>query len=259
MENCISSIRNWMVAHKLKLNESKTEFIMLGTPLMLSKMNINSISIGSNNIPPSSKVRNLGVIFDSNMKYEEHVKKICRTGNYYLYNLRKIRKHMSQDTMHKLVRAFIHSHIDYCNSVLYNIPDYLIKRLQRILNNAAKLVRNSYDIPSQNALCSLHWLPVNLRIEYKLLVLVFKALHNQCPTYLSQHIIPVHNTRYSMRSNNSLNLAIPRTKRKTLGDRSFHYSGPFLWNKLPPSIRSASTLDSFTTKLKTYFFRLAFM
>ncbi|KAJ8027917.1 hypothetical protein HOLleu_30011 [Holothuria leucospilota] len=61
------------------------------------------------------------------MKMDKHISKVCKTGFYYIY-LKKIRKHMYSENMSTLVHSFIHSHLDYCNSLFYGKPVYLIQR-----------------------------------------------------------------------------------------------------------------------------------
>jgi len=260
MQNCISDIRDWMAAHKLKLNDSKTEFIILGTPVQLTKVVNRSIKVGDAFIASCDQVRNLGVIFDKHMKMDKHISKVCKTGFYYIFNLKKIRKHMSSKTMSTLVHSFIHSHLDYCNSLLYGISGYLIQRLQRLQNSAARLVVDCYDFntPSLSIVHSLHWLPVEFRIKFKVLLLVYKCIHDMAPSYLSDDLSFQVNTRYTLRSSNTLTLTVPRTKLKTYGDRAFPSAGPKLWNGLPISVRGSPTLDQFKSCLKTHFFRLAF-
>ena len=78
---------------------------------------------------------------------------------------------------------------------------------------------------------NLHWLPIKLRIQYKILLITFKALHNLAPIYIQELISIKQSTNYSLRSNQSLFLAVPVSRSyKTLGDRAFSYFSPYLWN-----------------------------
>ena len=167
---------------------------------------------------------------------------------------------MSSRTMSTLVHSFIHSHLDYCNSLLHGIPGYLIQKLQRLQNSAARLVVDCYDfnIPSLSILHSLHWLPVEFRIKFKVLLLVYKGINGMAPAYLSDDLSFQVNARYTLRSSNTLTLTVPRTKLKTYGDRAFPSAGPKLWNGLPISVRCCPTLSQFKSCLKTHFFKLAF-
>ncbi|PIK35183.1 putative RNA-directed DNA polymerase from mobile element jockey-like, partial [Apostichopus japonicus] len=135
----------------------------------------------------------------------------------------------------------------------YRIFGYRIQRLQRLQNSAARLVVDCYDFntPSLNILHSLHWLPVEFRIKFKVLLLVYKCIHGMAPAYLSDDLSFQVNTRYTLRSSNTL--TVPRTKLKTYGDRAFPSAGPKLWNGLPISVRSSPTLSQFKSCLKTIF------
>ena len=92
ISNCIADIRSWMQSNLLKLNETKTEVISLGTKQQLSKVGNIENSVGNVNIKPCSKVRNLGVIFDCNMIMEEHVNKVCKKFYFYIRLLGKLSK-----------------------------------------------------------------------------------------------------------------------------------------------------------------------
>ena len=159
------------------------------------------------------------------------------------------------------MHAFITACIDYCNGLLYGLPAAHLNKLQRIQNSAARLVcslsRFCHITPT---LFSLHWLPVCFRIEFKLLILAFKAIHGLAPQYITDLInVKQQFGRMMLRSQSELQLLPPRTiTKKTLGDRSFMASAPKLWNRLPSNIRAVNDLNCFKTLLKTHFFRQAF-
>ena len=108
-------------------------------------------------------------------------------------------------------------------------------------------------------LFNLHWLPISYRIKFKILLLTFKCLYGLAPNYLMDLICIKKQSRYSLRSNDSLLLELPSIKtRPTLGDRAFQSAAPYLWNALPSTIRNIKTLDTFRPAVKTHFFNLAF-
>lgn len=95
MERCISAIRCWMIKDKLKVNDSKTEFILIGTRQQLAKVDIKGLVVGDATISPVTAVKNLGSWFDENMNMGCHINKMCKTLSFHLYNIRHIRKHLS--------------------------------------------------------------------------------------------------------------------------------------------------------------------
>ncbi|KAL3056624.1 hypothetical protein OYC64_019162 [Pagothenia borchgrevinki] len=133
-----------------------------------------------------------------------------------------------------------------------------IKRLQLVQNAAARLLtghkKRDHITP---ILASLHWLPIRFRIDFKLLLFVFKALNGLAPAYIAELLQRYTPTR-ALRSADQLLLIVPKTRLKTRGHRAFAAAGPRLWNTLPLHVRSAQTLGVFKSTLKTHFFSLAF-
>ena len=107
-------------------------------------------------------------------------------------------------------------------------------------------------------LSRLHWLPVRYRVTFKILLLVYKALHAKAPSYISGLLKAKPVGRYNLRSDGQDMLVVPKTMRKTFGDRAFAKAGPSLWNELPVGIRRASSVETFKSQLKTFLFRKAF-
>ena len=171
------------------LNDEKTEFLLVGTRKQLTKVSIDGGRVGDYNMSPSSSVRNLGTWFDPHLDMDVHITKTCSSAFYYLYNIRHIRKFSSKSSTETLIHAFITSRLDYCNSLLYGLPKYQLSKLQRVMNASARLV---YCAPKScritPLLRELHWLPVCYRIEYKIILLTFKVLHNMAPDYM-RHLI----------------------------------------------------------------------
>ena len=113
-----------------------------------------------------------------------HILKTCNSAFYYLYNLRRIRKYLSKDSTKTLVHAFISSRIDYCNSLVYGLPEYQLNNLQSVQNMCAKLICNeSKCCHITPLLVDLHWLPVKFRIKFKILLIVFKIFRGLAPSY----------------------------------------------------------------------------
>ena len=164
----------------------------------------------------------------------------------------------------------VHSKLDYCNSLYYNLPAYQIDRLQSIQNCLARTVcRTSKFSHITPTLQSLHWLKVKQRIEYKIVSLTYNVLQFHQPSYLSNLLIQQPNI-YNTRSSALITLKRPAASRAAVAKRSFCHSAPALWNLLPPVFRQPAcqsrepnktlvlSRDSFLAQLKTYLFSLSF-
>ena len=262
MRECIMDIKQWMLKDKLKLNDNKTEIILIGTRQQLAKVNLNTFSFGDTDISLSSEVRNLGCWFDSQLTMNSHIVKTCKSAFYHLYNIRRIRKYLSYDTTQILVNAYVTSRLDYCNSLLYGLPACHINKLQRVQNAAARLICNisrfDHITPS---LTKLHWLPVRFRVIFKILLITYKVLNGCAPEYLVD-LVNLKSSAgcYNLRSNkDEFLLSVPTFRSlKTLGDRSFCIAAPKLWNSLPLYIRKSTSISVFKNCLKTYLFQEAF-
>ena len=131
--SCISDLQQWCASRRLQLNASKTELIWLGSRVALQKL---STTDSSTTIQPSSVVRNLGVLFDNELTFTQHVSKIVSSCFYQLRRLRQLKRHVDVNTM-KLISAFILSRLEYCNVHLSGLPMSTIRQLQRVQNAAA--------------------------------------------------------------------------------------------------------------------------
>ena len=186
-ESAFSAIRSWLLTNKLFINDTKTEFLIIGTRQQLSKVQIDSISVGESRISSSKEVRNLGTWLDNILSMSTQVSKVASF--YYIYNIRRIRKYLSREVCETLVNSLITSCLDYCNSLLYGCPSSLLARLQRVQNSAARLIYNvSRTFSSSPLLINLHWLPVKHRILFKILLITYKAIHSLAPDYIIQLI-----------------------------------------------------------------------
>ena len=152
--------------------------------------------------------------------------------------------------------------MDSCNSLLYGLPNNQLHKLQRIQNAAARLICNvGRFVHITPSLYRLHWLPINCRIQFKILLSVYKALNGIAPPYISELAELKSASRYNLRnSDDTLLLSNPSLKsRITLCDNSFKCGGSILWDELPRDIRYANTVHIFKRLLKTHLFRKAYV
>ena len=94
----------------------------------------------------NSTARNLGSWFDQQLTMSTRISKLCGVAFYHLYNIKRIRKYLSRESTEMLVHAIITSRVDYCNSLLYRLPNYQLNKLQRVLNSSARLVCNALRV-----------------------------------------------------------------------------------------------------------------
>ena len=192
---------------------------------------------------------------DSLLNLESHVNKITSSAYYHLRNISKIRKLLDVSSAKALVQASVISRIDYCNSLLYRTPLRVTNKLQRVQNQAARVIckkkRRDHMTP---VLKELHWLPVRSRIKFKIMLLTYKCLVGMSPEYLD-NLINCYNPPRTLRSNATLEgtLCLKRFKRIKHGGRTFSCVAPILWNCLPPDIRNANTVPTFKSLLKNFY------
>lgn len=251
--NCILDINSWMAENFLQLNQDKTEVLVIGPEGKREKL-LPKLQ----DFKPTQCVKNLGVIFDSELNFIPHIKNVTKIGFYHLKNIARVRPFLSQANTEVLMHAFISCRLDYCDALLSGLPKKTISNLQLLQNSAARvLTKTRGRAHITPILKSLHWLPVCFRIDFKVLLLVFKCLNGLGPTYLSDMLLSYQPSRV-LRSSGTGLLIIPRVNTKTHGEAAFSHYGPRLWNSLPESIRTAETVDVFKRRLKTHLFGLAF-
>ena len=197
---CVDDIGNKMTNDKLLLNDDKTEFLMISTKQQLAKVNIDHILIGDRVIRPKGVVKNLGTWLDSTLLMNSHVNNTCSNALYYLYNIRRTRKYFSRQSTETVIRSFVSSRVDYCNILLYGLPAYKLTELQRVQNATARLIfQESKYCHVRPLLYSLHWLPVKFRIDFKILLLTYKAINGLAPFYLQKLINLKETCKYKLR------------------------------------------------------------
>ena len=171
----------------------------------------------SGNIKPTA--RNLGVILDSDFTFIAHINKVVQSCFLHIRTISKIKHFLSQPDLEKVIHALIFSRLDYCNSLLTGINHKSLSRLQLVQNLAARLLTGFNRHHITPVLASLHWLPVRFRIDFKILLITFKARQGLAPEYITDMLTPYEPAR-SLRSAGEAFLNVPRSRLKTRGDRA---------------------------------------
>ena len=249
-------VKRWMNSKQLKLNDRKTECLLVGKKYDIRRLNIDKLRLLENEFDVRCPIKNLGVIFDCSLSLNEHINQVTKTAGYHLRNIAFLKKYLDNKTITMLIHSYVISRLDYCNVLYYGLPNYNLKKIQNVFNRAARLIAG---IPPREritpVLIKLHWLPVKARIIFKMCVLTYQALRSGKPGYVRNMLKSFRpNTDVSLRHNDDpYRLEEPRS-RSNVGTRAFERSAPRVFNKLPLEIKESPNCDIFKKKLKTYIF-----
>ena len=239
LNSLVCDIKQWMAKKKLKLNEKKTECLIIGTKHDITKYDeLKEVSINNQGIVLSRSVRDLGFAIDNNLTCNEQIQTVIKNANFSLRIIAFIKKYLDDDSMKTFVLNYIITRLDYCNSLYHELPVYQLKKLQLVFNRAARLIVGT--APRERitpVLIDLHWLPIKARIVFKICVLTYIALNTGKPNYLRNKLskfttelgVSIRHSHDPHRLNEPMN--------KEIGTRSFKYSAPRLFNSLPRSVK----------------------
>ena len=257
LESCIQNVQIWMRTNLLKLNDEKTEFLIIGTPQQLAKVRTTSLKIGTDQIQCSESACSLGYFFDSTMKSCSHTNKLSSMLYMIIRRISKIRHTIDLDTAKTLMQALVTTKLYYCNSLMMGTPGYNISKLQHIQNAAARVVYGKrFVLHITPYLKELHWLKITERITYKIACIMYRCVNGTAPKYLQELVLKNHNR--TLRSSSQLKLPISKSNLSFIHKSSFSYVGLRTWNSLPQHLRCAENLESFKRLLKTHLFQCSY-
>ena len=217
VELCVKDIDWWMTNIMLKLNQGKTELIVISSKFR-PKPAISYVSVGDEQIPPNLQLGiSVSYLMNAVVWWNMKIRFAKRR------NISKIRKYLTEETTEILVHEFVSLKLDYCNSLLYGLPKHMISSLQSVQNTAARIVTvtKKFDHITP-VLIQLHWLPVHFRILFKVFLLVYKALNGMAPLYITE-LLSYRTCSRSLRSTDQKLLAVP----KSTEDLKHTETGPF--------------------------------
>ena len=187
IQSCISDVKAWATANMLKLNDNKTELMLVTSKSTKHLLNLpTSIIIGNAHVPFKQSVKNMGFTLGCHLTMNAHVTNIVRTCYFELRCLASIRRFLTSTATATLVSAFALSRIDYCNSLLFGHAHDVTSHLQRIQNYAARVI---LCLPKSSSITthlkSLHCLPVKVRSTYKIACLCYHCHSSTAPSYVA--------------------------------------------------------------------------
>jgi hypothetical protein len=251
LQKCLIDVKAWFTASLLTLNDSKTEFIILGSPQLLRQLPAVSIQIDASTIQPSTYLRDLGVLLDSSLSFRNHINAVCSRSFMALRLISRIRRSITQSHCSILIHALVLSHLEYCTSLLYKVPKISLIKLKRVINSSFRFIhRLKKTVPVSALMKECGWLTIEQRIHLRLAVIIFGVIRHNVPSYLKNQIDFCSHLR-DLRSTSQGLLSIVRT-RSELSSRSFKVSAPSIWNPIPHDIKKLKSPAAFRTKLKKF-------
>ena len=191
-------------------------------------MELQLLTVGNKEVDITKCVRVLGVDFHSDLTLKQHVRNVAKKCFYTLKNIFKIRRCINETAAKVMVHTMTTSKLDYCNAILYGLPESTLKHFTRVQNLSARFIsqHDKYEgiTPVRK---QFHRLPIRQFIHYKVLILTFKSLDGLAPTYLEEFMKRRPMKRTTADGNNDL--VIPAIKHKSFGERSVGYGGPNQW------------------------------
>ncbi len=247
--SCMNHIITWSHAHFMKINPEKTELMLLYPSSLSREVIIKGVLFEDQCIRFSNQGKNVGVWIDRNFTMNKHVNSVVSHCYKILKDIGRIKKYLEKSRLEQLVHAVIASRLDYCNSLLVNMSKENLFKYQKVQNTAARLILGRRRRESATlALKELHWLNIEARITFKIVLIVYKVIKG-----ISSENINLTYKSFNGRPCDFLLLETPNFKSK-YGERVFEYNGSRWWNVLPLAMRIEEDIEKFKTQLKTLLF-----
>ena len=146
--------------------------------------------------------------------------------------------------------------MDYCNSIYHGLPIKSLKKIQLVQNEAAQVItKTKIRDHISPILRDLHWLPIQKRTDYKMMVLAFNALNEQGPSYIAD-FFTLYKPNRSLRSDSNTSLVPVHGRSIQINKRLLNRGVSTTWNSLPKELRIIKSFILFMNHLKNYLFNL---
>ena len=247
LEKDLNNLSQWSTNKNLLFNEDKTKSILLSISQLaqkhqLSDCNTYQIKCNEKAVKRAQCTKLLGIHFDENLSWKDHVNNVVKSCYGTLRILRQFKRFTPLNVRKTLAETLVLSKISYCNVVYAQLPNYQINRLQRVQNTAAGYVLNRY-VHMTDAIEHLKWLPIKENNEFSISKLVFLALNDtNWPKYLP---IETVKNRRSLRTENTMKV--------TRGEANCFSNQALVFNELPKSVSCSPTVDSLKHEAKKYY------
>ena len=170
LETCLYAVKKWMSENFVLLNLHKTEMLVIAPARQRHHVVRVTVTLDNRVISQSSTVKSLCVSVDYTLSFDQHIKEITKITFYHLCNIAKIRSFLSTVDAEILIHTFVLSRLDYCYALFSGLLCVRNKSLQMVQNAAARVLTctRTFDHITP-ILTSLHWLPVHIRSDFKVI------------------------------------------------------------------------------------------
>ena len=244
-------ISNWTFGNQLLINPNKTKLIIFGSRAMVGKVKDFRLTLLGKEIVPTAFAKDLGVILDSCLTYNDHTASTVSSCMARLGQINRVKHAFDTTTLTIMINALVFSKLYYCCNVWSNTSEHNLNRIQSVQNFVARIVSGSkkYDHISP-ILKDLRWLPVRQQLYFRHAIMAFKCMTGCAPDSLfSKYVQRTTITKRTTRNSQMLNIPLYKT---ATGQRTFYYRTVKLWNSLDHNLKLKPTLADFKRCLKTF-------
>ena len=247
----LENLRMWLLANKLSLNVTKTEFMIIGSHQKLKQTGNYQpvVKIGGKQIKQVNKSKTLGVVVDQHLNWSSNTENICKKISTGLGAIRRVKEYVDKKTLLSIYHAIIQPYFNYCCEVWNVFGETQCARLQKLHNRAARILENlPNEISQENALLALNWKPLNQQRKIAKAKIMFKILNDLGPKCLKKLFTLREDVLgYNVR-NNSGKLCLPQPRTNSM-KKSLMFDGAQIWNSLPSDVRNCKSFSTFKRKI----------
>ncbi len=231
------NVNEWLIANKLTLNETKTEFMIIGSRQRVPSFEQGPIiKLGNQVIKRVPNKKTLGVILNEHLTWNKHIDEQNKKISNNIALLRRAKSFVPEHILNKMYNAFVIPNFYYCSTVWNDGHKNKLTKLSKLQKKAARVITGaSYDERSNEIFRKLDWMPIHKSLSIRENIVTLKALTANSPNYLTEMFNFCSNETYNLRSNFcQLFLEKPNTN---FLKKSFSYRAAKSWNNLPDNIR----------------------
>ena len=252
LSNGVSKVMKWVNANRLVVNLDKTSVMLIGPRAKLNYSDDFKVNVCGTVLKRVKVAKCLGLLIDEELSWKDQIEKVTKTVQSKLCMLRRVKQYVPTHSLLLLYNSFVQPHFDYCAQIWSNRFKMQTNKLEKLHKRAARIILSkNYDTPSSELFRELNWLPLNQRFDYLRAVLMYKCVNNLAPAYLMNDLTST-NQRHNYNTRHALNsLVAPRFKTECFKHSPLS-TGITVWNNLDQSVKSASSLTSFKSSLKSF-------